>query len=219
MGAGKFTRAASRLLAVLGPDRCAIAGGMAVNAHGFVRATRDVDVLAAMPLEEARRRLRESGIDAKLLRGDVLEGGFDCIKGVIGVGASGKDAVPFDILPPLVPFDPTQAIELVVRGGRLRVVDRDTLIRLKLKAGSIKDLYDVAILANLHPSWPDRAIALAAEQTADAARRIADLIRDPRVRAQAREVRRQDAALRAFAKRGPGGRGRTRRPAGRRLPR
>jgi hypothetical protein len=216
VGAGKFGRAGAKLLEVLGRERCAIAGGMAVNAHGFVRATRDVDVIAAMPLEEARRLLRESGIAAKLARGDVLEGDFDCLKGVIGVGASGTDGVPFDVLPPLVPFDPAQAIELVVRGARLRVVDRDTLIRLKLRAGSIKDLYDVAILANLHPSWADRAIALAVENGADDARRIADLIRDPRVRAQARELRRQDAALRAFAKRGASGRGRTPRPRGRR---
>lgn len=202
MGAGKFARAGAKLLEVLGPDRCAIAGGMAVNAHGFVRATRDVDVIAAMPLTEARRRLRESGIAAKLVKGDVLEGDFDCVKGVIGVGASGTDAVPFDVLPPLVPFDPAQAIELLVRGARLRVVDRDTLIRLKLRAGSIKDVYDIAILANLHPSWADRALALAAQKGTDAARRIADLIRDPRVRAQARELRRQEAALRAFRKRG-----------------
>ncbi len=88
-----------------------------------------------------------------------------------------------------------------VRGARLRVVDGDTLIRLKLKAGSIKDLYDIAILANLHPSWADRAIGLAAEVGAKAAQQIADLIREPRVRAQARDVRRQEAALRAFAKR------------------
>jgi hypothetical protein len=211
VAAGKYARAGSKLLEILGRDRCAIAGGMAVNAHGFVRATRDVDVVVAMPLAEARRRLRESGVDAKLVTGDPLEGGFDCLKGVIGVGASAADAVPFDVLPALVPFDPAHAIELVVRGARLRVVDGDTLIRLKLKAGSIKDLYDIAILANLHPSWADRAIGLAAEAGAEAAQRIADLIRDPRVRAQAREVRGQDAALRAFARRRT--RGLRRRPA------
>lgn len=201
MAAGKYARAGAKLLQILGRESCAIAGGMAVNAHGFVRATRDVDIVAAMSLSEARRRLRKGGVDVKLVTGDGLEGGFDCLKGVIGLGASGADAVPFDILPALVPFDPAHAIELVVRGARLRVVDGDTLIRLKLKAGSIKDLYDIAILANLHPSWADRAIGLAAETGAEAAQRIADLIREPRVRAQAREIRGQDAALSAFAKR------------------
>ena len=200
MAAGKYARAGARLLEILGRERCAIAGGMAVNAHGFVRATRDVDIMVAMSLAEAARRLRKSGVGVRRLTGDVLDGGFDCLKGVIGVG-SGADAVPFDIHPALVPFDPAHTIELVVRGARLRVVDGDTLIRLKLRAGSIKDLYDVAILANLHVSWADRAIGLAAERGGDAAQRIADLIRDPRVRAQARELRRQDAALKAFAKR------------------
>ena len=201
MAAGRFTRAAAKLLDILGPDRCAIAGGMAVNVHGFIRATRDVDVIAGMPLPDAVRKLRAAGIDAKRVRGDRLEGGFDCVKGVIGVGRGAGDAVPFDVLPELVPFEPSRAIVLEVHGTPLRVVDRDTLIRLKLKAGSIKDLYDIAILANLHTDWGDRAIALALENGADQARRISDLMQDPRARAQARDLERQDAALQAFARR------------------
>jgi nucleotidyltransferase AbiEii toxin of type IV toxin-antitoxin system len=201
VAAGKYARAGAKLLDILGRDRCAIAGGMAVNAHGFVRATRDVDVMTAMALDEARRKLRERDVAARLVKGDALEGGFDCLKGVIGVGAKAAEAIPFDILPALVPFDPARAIEIVVRGSRLAIVDADTLMRLKLTAGSIKDLYDIAMLANLHPSWAERAIALATEARSDTAQRLADLIRDPRVRAEARDVRRQDADLRAFAKR------------------
>jgi hypothetical protein len=172
-----------------------------VNAHGFVRATRGVHIIAGMPLADAGKKLRSAGVDAKRVRGDRLEGGSDCIKGVIGVGLGAGDPVPFDVLPELVPFDPTEAIELDVRGTLLRVVDRDTLIRLKLKASSIKDLYDIAILANLHPEWGDRAIALALEHGADLARRMADLLQEPRVRAQARDLQRQDSALAAFARR------------------
>src|SRR5205814_2034661 len=82
--AGKYARAGARLLDILGRDRCAIVGGMAVNAHGFVRATRDVDVVTAMSLEDARRLLRHQGVEVRLLKGDRLEGGFDCLKGVIG---------------------------------------------------------------------------------------------------------------------------------------
>ena len=97
-------------------------------------------------------------------------------------------------------FEPEHAIELTVRGQTLRVADPDTLIRLKLKAGSAKDLYDVAILANLHPEWEERVLALAAEAKAkDIGERIVNVMRDPRVRNQAREVARQDNALRAFA--------------------
>jgi len=201
MAAGKFTRAAAELLRILGTDRCAIVGGMAVNAHGYVRATRDVDVMANMPLPEARKLLREHGIEARLFKGDPLEGDFTCLKGVIGVGPRRVDAVPFDVIPPLVPFEPDRAIELLVRGEKLRVVDPDTLIRLKLKAGSAKDLYDIAILANLHPEWEERVLALAATNKKDAQQPMLTLMRAPRVRGQAKEVARQESALRAFARR------------------
>ncbi len=210
MAAGKFTKAAAALLRILGEGRCAIVGGLAVNAHGYVRATRDVDVMAKMPLAEARRRLRERGVVARLSRGDPREGEFDCLKGVIGVGPRKADGVPFDILPPLVPFDPERAVALTVRGAKLRIVDPDTLVRLKLRGGSAKDLYDVAILAKLHPDWEERALALATESRKDVGRRLIALLRDPRVGVQAREVRRQDKALREFARK-VGGR---RRPGG-----
>jgi hypothetical protein len=109
--------------------------------------------------------------------------------------------VPFDVLPALVPLEPERFVDLVVRGQRLRVVDPDTLIRLKLKAGSAHDLYDVAILASLHPDWMEHALALAVSHGQAMGERLATLIRDPRVRGQAREVQRQDRALQAFARR------------------
>ncbi len=194
-------KAAAQLLRILGEDRCAIAGGMAVNAHGFVRGTRDVDVIVAMPLAEARRLLSESGVTARLFKGDVVEGDFPCLKGVIPVGSRPADAVPFDVLPTLVPLEPERFVDLLVRGQRLRVVDPDTLIRLKLKAGSSHDLYDVAILANLHPDWMEHALALAVSHGTEMGERLATLIREPRVRGQAKEVQRQDRALQAFARR------------------
>ena len=94
-------------------------------------------------------------------------------------------------------------MDLLVRGQRLRVVDPDTLIRLKLRAGSSHDLYDVAILANLHPEWMEHALALAVSQGKEMGERLATLIRDPRVRGQAKEAQRQDRALQAFARRLP----------------
>ena len=103
MAAGKFTRAAAQILRILGEPRGAIAGGLAVNAHGYMRATRDVDVITALPLGEARRRLREHGIVARLFRADPLEGGVACLKGVLSVGPRPTDAVPFDVLPALEP--------------------------------------------------------------------------------------------------------------------
>jgi hypothetical protein len=209
MADGKFVKAAAQLLRILGEDRCAIAGGMAVNAYGFVRGTRDVDVIVTMSLAEARKLLSENGVTARLFKGDLVDGDFHCLKGVIPVGSRPAAAVPFDVLPTLVPLQPERFVDLVVRGQRLRVVDADTLIRLKLRAGSSHDLYDVAILAHLHPDWMDHALALAVSHGKEMGERLATLIREPRVRGQAKEAQRQDRALQAFArraaKRTPGG--------------
>lgn len=206
MAAGKFVRAAAELLEAIG-EGCAVAGGIAVNAHGFLRGTRDVDIIVSIPLEEARRRLEKHGIKTHLFRGDPLEGDFPCLKGVIGVALAGGRAVgvPFDVLPQLVPLEPERFIELTLRDRRLRVVDMETLIRLKLKAGSAKDLYDVAILVNLQPEWHERATALAAPDR-DLAGRLDRMIADPRTGTQAREIKRQDRILRDFAKRRKSGR-------------
>ncbi len=138
---------------------------------------------------------------ARLFKGGSVEGDFPCLKGVIPVGSRPADAVPFDVLPTLVPLEPGRFVDLLVRGQRLRVVDPDTLIRLKLKAGSSHDLYDVTILANLHPDWMEHALALAVSHGTEMGERLATLIREPRVRGQAKEVQRQDRALRAFARR------------------
>jgi hypothetical protein len=201
MAAGKFVKAAAQLIRILGEERCAIAGGMAVNAHGFVRGTRDVDVIVTMPLADARKLLSENGVMARLFKGDFVEGDFHSLKGVIAVGSRPADAVPFDVLPALVPLAPERFVEVVVRGQRLRVVDPDTLIRLKLRAGSPHDLYDVAILANLHPDWMEHALALAVSHGREMGERLATLIRDPRVRGQAKDVQRQNRVLQAFTRR------------------
>lgn len=199
MAAGRFILAAEKLLEAIGPDS-AIAGGVAVNAFGFSRGTRDVDVITSIPLAEVRQRLKRHGIESLLHKGDPLEGGFPCLKGVVGVSSADSkrsSGVPFDILPQLVPIGME---ELDVGGHRLRIVDLETLIRLKLKAGSVKDLYDVAILVHLHPDLRTRAEALAGHD-ADVSGRLATLIRDPRTRGQAREIRRQEDSVRRFEKR------------------
>jgi len=212
LAAGKLVRAAHRLQEILGEDRCAVCGGVAVNAHGFLRGTRDVDVIVAFPLEEARRRLRSHGVAVRLSRGDPLQGDFPCLKGVIDVSPRGGrvEGVPFDVLPQLVPLEPERTLEITVRDRRLRVVDLETLIRLKLKAGGTSDLHDIGVLVHLQPAYMDRAQALAAHDP-DLAGRLRSMIDDPRTRAKAREVRRHDTALRAFA----AGRGRGRAARGR----
>lgn len=197
MAAGKFVKAAATLLKILGDDS-ALVGGMAVNAHGFVRATRDVDVMIGGALAEARRQLDAAGVKARLFKEQSLDGDFTCLKGVLGVGPDGDEPVAFDVLPPLVPLLREKLVALDVGGLQLRVVDPETLFRLKLKAGSPRDLYDIAILAHLHPEWAELALALAAGRGARQAERMATLMRDPHVLRQVEEVRRQDQALRAF---------------------
>jgi len=197
VAAGKFVKAAATLLKILGDDS-ALVGGMAVNAHGFVRATRDVDVMIGGALAEARRQLDAAGVKARLFKEQSLDGDFTCLKGVLGVGPDGDEPVAFDVLPPLVPLVREKLVALDVGGLQLRVVDPETLFRLKLKAGSPRDLYDIAILAHLHPEWAELALALAAGRGARQAERMATLIRDPHVLRQVEEVRRQDQALRAF---------------------
>ena len=181
-GAGRrrpdLTRAAVRLARLLGPDECVLIGGLAVGVHGYVRGTDDLDFISRQPLLETREKLRKAGIETRLLRGDVLDGGFSCLKGEI-------DGVPFDVLPPLVPIAWDQALALAMGDGTLRVVDLDGLLQLKFRAGGPQDLLDAARLVMLHPETQARAQELA---TAYRERDRFDIwLRDPRIRAQARE--------------------------------
>jgi hypothetical protein len=170
--------AAVRLAGLLGPDECVLVGGLAVGVHGHVRATDDLDFISRPSLAVTRGRLRKAGIETRLLRGDVLDGGFSCLKGEI-------DGIPFDVLPPLVPIAWDRALPLDIGGGSLKVVDLDGLLQLKLRAGGPQDLLDAARLVMLHPETEARARELAT------AYRLLDLLeawlRDPRLRAQAAE--------------------------------
>lgn len=132
-------RAALLLADVLG-EAGVLVGGMALGAHGDVRATDAVDFVGRVPLTDVRKRLHALGIRATVHRGNVLEGGFDCLRGTV-------DGVRFDVMPPLVALDWDRAIEVPMTGKqRLRVVDLDGLIRLNLRAHGPRDLMDVAAL-------------------------------------------------------------------------
>jgi hypothetical protein len=175
----RFVRVARRVAEAIGPEDCLLAGGLAVMAHGFVRGTRDVDLLTRLPLSEARRRLERSGLPTRLVKGDPLEGGFSCLKGEC-------DGLPFDVLPQLVPVHWEAAVPVEARGaGPLRVIPLGDLLALKLKAHGAKDLMDAAILVLRHPETEVRARELAvAYRVRD---RFESWLGDPRARAQARE--------------------------------
>ena len=170
--------AAVRLARLIGPDECVLIGGLAVGVHGFVRATDDLDFISRLPLERTRARLEQAGIETRLLRGDVLDRGFSCVKGEIA-------GIPFDVLPPLVPIAWEDALRIDVAGGTLSVVDLDGLLRLKFRAGGPQDLLDAARLVLLHPDTEARARELATAYRA--ADQFDRWLKDPRIRAQARQ--------------------------------
>jgi len=172
-------RAARRLLDALSDPESAVIGGLAVSAHGYVRATRDVDILVAISLEEARRRLTSRGIEARIRRGDFFEGDFPVLKGTVG-------GVPFDIVSRLVPFEAARGYSVRAAALELRVVDLETLARLKLKAASPKDLWDLAILVHLNPEARERILELASHHP-ELNERFRSYVDDPRARREALE--------------------------------
>lgn len=186
-------RVALLLAEVLGENGMLV-GGMAVGAHGYIRATDDVDFVARVPLTDVRKRLQALGIKATLHKGSVLEGDFDCLKGTV-------DGVRFDVMPPLVALEWDRAIEVPMTDKRrLRVVDLDGLIRLKLRAQGPRDLMDVAALTLRHPE------RLAAAREAARSHRVLDRLdhwlADPRLRAELLESGRREKARKGRRKSG-----------------
>ena len=201
-----LTATAVKLARLIGSDECVLIGGLAVGVHGYVRATDDIDFISREPLAVAQKRLLAAGIDTRLMRGDVLDGGFNCLKGVI-------DGIPFDVLPPLVPIAWEHSLALEVRAGTLRVVELDGLLRLKFRAGGPQDLLDVVRLVLLHPEVEAKARELAtAHRVLD---RFEAFFNNPRVRAQAREEAERAGQAARKPARGPRRAARQRRPSGR----
>jgi len=170
-------RVALRLTEILGEDSCMVIGAIAVAAHGYPRATADVDLVARIPLAEARKRLSARGVKSVLKQGDLLEGGFPCVKGIL-------DGVGFDVLPPLVPIEWANGVDVPLGGGdKLKVVDLRTLIHMKLRAGGPQDVLDVVMLLQRRPEHLSRARELAtAYRVAD---RLESFMNDPRIKAKA----------------------------------
>jgi hypothetical protein len=169
-------KAAVHLAQLLGPEDCLLVGGMAVGAYGYVRATKDVDLVVRLKLDAVRAQLQRQGIRVTLTRGDPLEGDFPCLKGTV-------DGVPFDVMPELISLDWERAVQMPMgRGATLQVVSLEGLIRLKVRAQGPRDLLDVAALALRHPEHLQLARELGA------AYRVADKLemwlRDPRLKAE-----------------------------------
>jgi hypothetical protein len=172
----KLVRVAGRLAGMIEVDSCALVGALAAAAHGYVRATRDVDLVTRIPLTKARDRLVQHGVKASLRRGDVLAGEFPCVGGVL-------EGVEFDVLPPLVPIEWETTVELQLAGGnKLRVVDAQTLIHLKLRAGGPQDVLDAVMLLQQHPEHLARARELATAYGVK--ERLESFLSDPRIQSK-----------------------------------
>jgi hypothetical protein len=146
---------AARIGRVLG-DAGIVVGGLAVSAHGHVRGTDDVDFVTKLDPREVKRRLGRVGIESRLERHDEEKGEPPwTLSGTL-------QGVNFDILPPVVPiyWSRTLAINLP-NGAVLRVVDLEALLRLKIRAGGHKDLWDVAALLRVHPAYLESSMRVA----------------------------------------------------------
>jgi hypothetical protein len=148
---------AERILAVLASHDVdyVIVGGLAVQAHGHVRTTIDIDVyprpdrenlrrLAAALNELKARPLNAGGagieIDAAMLPRATLWQ-FDTVHGAIDVLHDVPGAPPYDELR-------KRALEIDLGEIRLAVAGRDDLIRMKRASARPVDFEDVAALTD-----------------------------------------------------------------------
>lgn len=126
----------------------ALCGGLAVAAHGLVRATQDVDFLILEEsLEAAYKAAAEVGYDIRGLDISFKERTVE-IRRVSKV--VGEDIISLDLLlvTPHVQdvWEGRQTIEF--HGEALDVVSREGLIKMKRQAGRQQDLADIERLEN-----------------------------------------------------------------------
>jgi hypothetical protein len=145
----------------------ALIGAAALAAHGYPRATEDVDLaVAADPfstLREAQHRItKRLGVEASLSTPDA----DDPLGGVLTVTGEGVD--PVQVVNFQNPLAPRQnpgaeavrtAVAGIVAGTRLRVVDLPHLVALKLYAGGYKSQLDVLALLERNPRIDREEIA------------------------------------------------------------
>lgn len=163
-------------LAELLPEPNALVGALAVGAHGYPRATDDVDFVCPVDPGEIQARLAAVDITSSVRRGDILEGDIrSCVFGTVA-------GIHFDVLFPPVPIDWSATVLLpLATGSRLRVVSLSDLIRLKLRAGGPLDMIDVVQLVRRHPELEPTALGVA--EAYGQRDRLEAWLADPKIRA------------------------------------
>ncbi|MEO7673632.1 MAG: nucleotidyl transferase AbiEii/AbiGii toxin family protein [Pyrinomonadaceae bacterium] len=126
----------------------ALCGGLAVAAHGLVRATQDVDFLIREEsLDAAYKAAAEIGYNIRGLDISFKERTVE-IRRVSNV--VGEDVISLDLLlvTPHVEDVWQGREEIEFMGQRLFVVSREGLIKMKRQAGRPQDLADILRLEN-----------------------------------------------------------------------
>lgn len=147
-----------------------VVGGLAVNAHGYGRATQDIDLVISLDPAAVRRAFQALASLGYGPRVPVTAEGFAdpaqrarwvTEKGmtVLNFHSDRHRETPVDVFV-TEPFDFSQEhglalVEEVAPGVPLRIVRLETLVRLKEDAGRPQDLADVAELRSLQGGSPD----------------------------------------------------------------
>ena len=139
--------------------RFLVAGGIAVQAHGYVRTTLDVDIIPR-PDEQNMGRLAEALVDleasaiddrGRLLKLELSHPASLALGNYFLVTRHGALDLFNGPRPDLKRYQRLNdaAIEIDLGGFAVRVVGKDDLIRMKREAGREKDLADIAALTDM----------------------------------------------------------------------
>jgi hypothetical protein len=133
----------------------AVVGGVAVNAHGYVRATNDLDIFIRPTEENAR-----AAFDALRALGVPLEGltPSDLLNDEENL-RFGPEQDHIDILASIgeMPFDQVwrNRIETTVAGLSIPFISKPDLIENKRQVGRLRDLADVEELTLIPEDQPE----------------------------------------------------------------
>lgn len=135
-----------------------VIGGFAVIAHGHIRATKDIDLVASEQRENLERlaaalrelRARVRGVDGEHLPVDPTNPD-DLASGANWTMVTDAGWVDFMAEPPGAASYPqmrARSVQRRVRNVDIPIIGMDDLIRMKTAAGRPRDLADIAALTS-----------------------------------------------------------------------
>lgn len=130
----------------------AVVGGVAVNAHGYTRATNDLDIFIRPTVDNAEpayQALRALGVPLEAFEAaDLLEDEQNL--------RFGPDDDHVDILASIgeMPFDQVwrNRVEAIIEGVQVSFISKQDPIANKLQVGRLRELADAEELASLSES-------------------------------------------------------------------